>query len=455
MPASKYMPVEFSAIQINESKNIVISLNEVTRCHGITIKKSENITVSKCQVFSTIHGIFSDRGRNIKANYNWVEDSVKYGIFLYNGPDHEIGHNYVAWTGREGIGTNGNQCQNHYYHDNTIIHAGWTAINVEENFVKPGKLGTAKTRVENNLIVDTYYGIILMGNGVICDSNKIYYSSQDGIIIVNNPNAKNHKVKNNLIVGSAQNGIWISQKSSGHLISGNQIIQSHTAVNLEGENCKLVENRISRFMNGINSNVKQVEIVSNEIFQGRNGMSISRAQGGTKITGNHFHHVLVAMWMSDSEKVELTDNIFNNCPRLPQIRKSNNILFKKNKALYTSRGIGLRNTSDCIISENTFYSALCWFVWVEDGKNNKIEKNQIKDVLCQFNGGSAIRLKNAENNFVGSNIITNSKIGFQLEGKKCNGNTIEKNTLDNVSTPLLVEPKKDKEEMLKKNHILL
>lgn len=454
IPDSKYIPANFAAIRIGDSKNVSVANCKATRCNGIYVGGSQNVSVSKCQLFSTLYGIFSSGGGKIKANYNWVEDSIKYGVFLYNGPDNEIGHNYVAWTGREGIGTNGNRCQNHYYHDNTIIHTGWTAINVEENFVKPGKLGTAKTRVENNLVMDTYYGIILMGDGVICNGNKIYYSGQDGIIIVNNPNAKNHKVKNNLIIGSAQNGIWISQKSSGHLISGNRIIQSHTAIKLSGENCKIIENRISRFMYGIESGVKKMEIVGNEIFQGRNGMAISNTEK-SKINKNNFHHLLVVAWIKDSKNMEITENNCDYSGRMLQVRKSNNIFVGKNRFIHLPYGgIDLKNSKDCVISGNIFTDALVRCIGLEESASNKIEKNKIQNVYCQFNGAAVI-IKNAANNTVKNNTIEDSKVGFRLEGKKCVGNAIEKNTLDNVSEPLLAEPKKDKDEMLKKNSISL
>jgi parallel beta-helix repeat protein len=443
IPESLYSPSKFSGIKIGDSQNISIENCEVTKCKGIYIGGCKNISVSKCKVFSSIVGIFSSGGSDIKANYNWVEDAVKYGVFLYNGPNNEIGHNYVAWTGREGIGTHGTRCQNHYYHDNIVMHCGWTAINLEGI--------TDNSRIENNFVKDTYYGIILMGKNVITRNNKVFYSGQNGMILFSSENVKNHQITDNLIVGSAQDGIWLMDKTSGHSVKNNRVFMSYIGINNHSTGTEISGNQIRRFFFGIQSYKSGTIIKNNQIYQGRNGMRLDNSENDV-VEGNKFRYLCAGMYGKHISGTLIKNNSFTYVGQHLPISNGQKLNIIGNKFRHQAyMGIDLTDSSDNQITGNTFDNATTRSIRIIKGSGNVVKDNQISDVYAQFHGG-AVLLNDTKNNQITGNKFKNCTVGIRFKGLGSEGNQIKDNSFEDSAKPIFFGLKKSDKE-LDKNDI--
>ncbi|MCK5844171.1 MAG: right-handed parallel beta-helix repeat-containing protein, partial [Victivallales bacterium] len=315
VPDSAYSPNQLAGIRIANSRNVVVEHCELSKCQGIYIGGCVNVSVTDSRLISTVLGIFSSGGNHISALRNHVEDSVRYGIFLYNGPDNEIGWNYVAWTGREGIGTNGTRCQNHYYHDNLIEHCGWTAINLE---------GTCdNSKVVNNSVRDTFYGIILMGSNVLAKFNKVYYSGQDGFMVIGDK-TKNLILSDNLIVGSAQNGIWLMPGTSSHKVAENKILLSNYGIKNNASDTTITENYIERFFWAIETS-KPAKIAQNVFKQGKNGVNVTKGVIGATIEKNELSYLCIGTIVSGGDKTKIFGNKFIYVGQHVQLYGSKNL----------------------------------------------------------------------------------------------------------------------------------
>ena len=446
VPDSPYSPNKLAGIRIVNARNVVIEHCEVSRCKGIYIGGCVNVSVTDSKLFSTELGIFSSGGSHISALRNHVEDSVRYGIFLYNGPNNEIGWNYVAWTGREGIGTNGTRCQNHYYHDNLIEHCGWTAINLE---------GTCdNSRVINNSVRDTFYGIILMGKDVLAKSNKVYYSGQDGFIVLGGK-TKNLKLYDNLIVGSAQNGVWLMPKTSGHDIRNNKILLSYFGIKNNASNTTITENYIERFFWAVETN-HSAKIAHNVFKQGRNGVNVTKGVIGATIEKNEFSYLCIGSIVSGGDKTKIVGNKFIYVGQQVRLGGSKDLEITNNEFLHQAyAGVDMTNCNGVKLTDNVFRNATTRSIKIVGGENNTIENNKISDVQAQFHGG-AILLQKTKGNKVKDNTFKSCSIAVRFDGPGSTGNVIENNEFERTKKKLLLVKRKSDAPMdaKKKNAIM-
>lgn len=439
VPDSKYSPNKHCGIYIGNSHNITIENCEVTKCKGIYLGGCFFSQINNCKLISTIVGIMSSGGWNITADGNHVEDSVKYGVFLYNGPNMVISNNYVAWTGREGIGTNGTMCKNHYYHDNVIMHCGWTAVNLE------GVCDNSK--IERNFVKDTYYGIILMGKDVVTRDNKVFYSGQDGIILLG-AKVRNQQIIDNLIVGSAQNGIWLMNKTSNHLVENNRIYMSHVGIKNDSVGSRIVGNEIRRFFFGIESPRSNTVISNNKIYQGRNGMSISNSTNNS-IVGNQLRYLCAGIYTSKIDNTKIENNSFTYIGQPLCLRDMKDVTIKGNKLLHQAYlGIDLTNCTQVKIIDNSFDNATCRSIKVKGGSENRVSNNRISDVYAQFHGGGVL-LEDTRKNRITENTFNNCTVGIRFEGSGSKGNLIENNIFKGSDKNLFLAPKRSDKQLAK------
>ncbi|NOY74751.1 MAG: hypothetical protein GXP32_03045 [Kiritimatiellaeota bacterium] len=449
VPDSPYYPNKFAGIRIDNSRNVVIEHCELSKCRGIYIGGCVNVSVTDSRLFSTVLGIFSSGGSHISALRNHIEDSARYGIFLYNGPDMEIGWNYVAWTAREGIGTNGMRSQNHYYHDNLIEHCGWTAINLE---------GTCdKSKVINNSVRDTFYGIIIMGADVLAKSNKVYYSGQDGIMVTG-AKTRNLKLINNLVVGSARNGVWLMPGTSGHDIRDNKILLSYFGIKNNASDTVITENYIERFFRAVETS-ESARIAQNVFKQGRNGVNITDGVKTAVVEKNEFSYLCVGMIVKGNEGTRITKNKFIYVGRQVRLYDSKDLDITNNEFLHQAYlGVDLTNCRGVRLTDNFFSDATTRSIKITGGGGNTIKDNKISDVQAQFLGG-ALLLKNTKNNEIADNSFKRCAIAIRFDGGGSAGNVVKDNEFEATRKKLFFAkghsdaplPSKEKRTLLEKN----
>jgi nitrous oxidase accessory protein NosD len=384
--------------------------------------------VTDSRLLSTVLGVFSSGGSHISALRNHVEDSVRYGIFLYNGPDNEIGWNYVAWTGREGIGTNGTRCQNHYYHDNQIEHCGWTAVNLE---------GTCdKSRVERNSVRDTFYGVIIMGSDVQAKQNSVYYSGQDGFMVIGDK-TKNLVLSNNIIVGSAQNGIWLMPGTSGHKVIGNKILLSYYGVKNNSVGTSITENYIERFFWAVETS-ESARIAQNVFKQGRNGVSITDGVKNAVVEKNEFSYLCIGMILKGNTAARISKNKFIYVGQQLRLWNSKGVEISGNEFLHQAYlGVDLTDCEDVRVEDNVFCDATTRSIKISGGSANLIKDNDISDVQAQFLGG-AVLLKNTRKNKIVDNAFKTCSIAIRFDGGGSTGNILKNNTFESTKRKVFV-----------------
>ena len=267
-PLSPGTPADTWGLRIVDCENITVRYCQVSRCLGMNAYgKIKNIRFDHNYGFSCDRTIFTGGGSHISAKGNYVRDALQYGVFLYNGTDNTIEDCFVAWTGREGIGSHAN-CARGTYRNNVVMHTGWCGINVEAK--------AHDSIVEGNLVVDTHYGIILMGDRTICRNNQFFYCSQMGISVYSNKNhyTRDLVVENNLVVGCGQPGIDVMPQSSGVKITGNRVLQCANGIDARGPDITIAENKVHRYFNGIVVSGRGFKVTDNEVFGGRNGIIV-------------------------------------------------------------------------------------------------------------------------------------------------------------------------------------
>lgn len=395
------------------------------KCNGFYFGGCQFVKIEHCKLTSIINGIFSSGGSNIQALYNYVEDSQKYGIFLYNGPDHEIAFNYVAWTGREGIGTNGGNSYHHNYHDNVIHHCGWTAINLEINFRKNYSIKD-QSKVTNNLVAYTHYGIILMGTELICSDNKVFYSSQDGIMCLGK--STDAGIENNLICGSSSAGINIISGQK-YIVEKNRIYLSNTGIKCNISGLQVINNDFSQFFWAVQAEKGNALIENNTISQGRNGVFL---KGNANIVKNNsFQHLIISAIMRNGSATDFLNNKFTYVGDIVRFVRCKKCVFKGNKSQGINYGgLFLRNCEDCSVEKNTFENITAQTIQIIGGNSNIIKENVVKNFMGAF-GYGAVEFTDTSHNNIDNNSFDNCALVYRFKGQKNEGNICQKNTYHN------------------------
>ena len=422
IPIDENTPAKEWGIALSNCSGVIIKNCQVSRCRGIYagwLPTQKNIIFEKNYLFSTSKGIITQGGSHFIARGNYVRDSSEYGVFLWAGTDHITENNYVAWTGREGVGTNG-VAHRHLYQNNVILYSGWTAINVEgEN---------DDTVVRNNLVVDTHYGIILMGNRTLCENNKVFYSSQDGISIYGTNS--DMIVRNNLIVGSSKTGIVIPQGSRKAKIVSNKIWQSDTGIVVGGKETLVEKNDIYRFFIGISVSASNCVIRENSIYRGRNGIwleGIPKTEQGGIVSENYLHHLLAGVVAKRVKSAIFTDNKLESVGQPFPIDNSEELVIKNNKIIQLRyNGIVLYQSDRCNVEGNELITGVAEAITLNEGSSHIIKKNIIKNIRGEFSGGG-IRLISTKNNTITENSLENCAVGVVFDGKNNQNNTIDNN----------------------------
>ncbi len=436
-------PVQTPGISIKNSSNVRILNCESFGNDGIYIGGCKNVTVERCLLKSVINGIFSSGGGQIKALYNYVSDSVKYGVFLYNGPDAEIAHNYVEWTGREGIGTNGGNSFNHYYHDNVIMHCGWTAINLEVNF-RSDSTRPDNSRIENNLVGYSHYGIILMGKDLTCKNNKVFYSSQDGLLVLE---ASGLEIKNNIIVYAGLNGIDLLSGKNVK-IEDNLIFQTNQGIYSKIGGVKITGNEFQQFFTGVKSDNKigNLQVTKNRFGYGRNGVVLNG--DGNTVSENTFSHQIISASIGGDRNTVVGNN-FRHTGDVIRISGSGNIFSDNGCFNINYGGIMLHKASNTKITRNLVSNLTANVFIVNESKDNIFSGNAVGNSLNSFNNGTFDFTK-AESNTIDGNVFKNINLLIRFKDANSSGNIFEKNTYENVGKNIEDAFKASNPE--KKNH---
>ena len=419
-PANQYSPAPGFGISVIDSEGVIVRHCQVSRCFGIYGGGSalRRMLIEDCYVYSTSMGIMTSNGSLCVARGNYVVDSTKYGVFLYAGTYHTIDKNYVAWTGREGIGTNG-KATGAKYTNNVILHTGWTAINVEGD--------TDDFLVENNLVVDSHYGIILGGNRTVARKNQVFYGSQAGFWVFNCKEGLT--IEDNLIVGSGSTGIDISGTCENAKVIGNRVLQSGTGIVLSGRNATVENNDVMRFFFGVTVGTPGCTVKNNRIYNGRNLLMISDvSQPGTVISGNYAHHSIGGFSVKNSKGVTFTDNKLEAVGEGLPAFDCSDLIIKNNQFFQLAyTGLTLTNSTNCTVEGNRFTSGVTEAMRLTGGSSgNTVKDNTISDIRSEFSGGGLV-FKGAKGNTVTGNAFERCAVGIAWDGKENTGNVVKDN----------------------------
>jgi parallel beta-helix repeat protein len=419
-PADEYSPAPGFGISVIDSEDVVVRHCQVSRCFGIYGGGSalRRMLIEDCYVYSTSMGIMTSNGAFCVARGNYVVDSTKYGVFLYAGTNHTIDGNYVAWTGREGIGTNG-KANGAKYTNNVILHTGWTAVNVEGE--------TDDFLVEGNLVVDSHYGIILGGNRTVARKNQVFYGSQAGFWVFNCKEGLT--IEDNLIVGSGSTGLDISGTCENAKVIGNRVYQSGTGINVSGKNATVENNDVMRFFFGIAVGVPGCVVRNNQVYQGRNLMMISGVtEPGTVVSGNYLHHSIGGISIKNCKGVTVSDNKLEAVGEGLPACDSSDLIIKNNQFFQLAyTGLTLSNCTNCTVEGNRLTSGVTEAMRLADGsRGNTIKGNTISDIRSEFSGGGLV-IKGAKANTVTGNTFERCVVAIAWDGPDNADNVVKEN----------------------------
>lgn len=437
-PLNPGTPADTWGLLLVDCENTVVRHCQVSRCLGMHAKgKIKHIRFDHNYGFSCDRTIFSGGGSHISAKGNYVRDALQYGVFLYNGTDNTIEDCYVAWTGREGIGSHAN-CARGTYRRNVILHTGWTAINVEAH--------AHDSLVEGNLIVDTHYGIILMGNRTVCRNNRFFYCSQMGISVFSNKNHANRElvVEGNLVVGCGQPGIDVMPQSTGVTIVGNRVLQAEHGIDVRGPKATVKNNTVHRYFRGIVVSSTDFTVTGNRVFGGRNGIvvegpaspSSERPVPNGVITGNDMHHSIYGLSVKHAKGVVLADNTITSVGVAASAQFSSKLTVRRNVANRCSiNGIMLRNCTDCAVEANRVHTGVVTGIRIDGGHGHTVSGNSIADIMSRFWGGG-ITLRDTRGNRITKNTIERCPFGVAFYGKNNRDNVLTDNTYRDGKTKI-------------------
>ncbi len=447
VPINGNAPARAFGIAMENCEGIVISHCQISRCQGIGAYgvKTQNILFENNYVFSTTKGIMTNGVNYCIAKGNYITDSAEYGVFLYGGHDNVVENNYVNWTGREGIGTNGNSPRQ-TYKDNIILNTGWTAINLE---------GTVDNSiVKNNLIVNSYYGIILAGNKSICENNNVFYNSQMGIFAYGDD--ENMLIKNNLIVGSGQQGINVYSPGTKKVkIISNKVFLSDTGINVNGTGAIIEKNDISQFYWGITVSADACIIKENSIYRGRNAMDIANIPNTLKektiIEKNYLFDLLAGITIQGIKNVFVIDNKIKYVGQGISIYNGLNLTIRNNKFIQIPYlGIELSDSYNCLIIKNKLVNGTSIGITIEKGEKNIIRDNNIVNFLSESLGGGII-IKNTKDNIITDNRLEKCVVAVVFDGGKNQNNILRNNSY--VNNQLNIGTQEGAEKVKETNNI--
>lgn len=425
-PPNEFSPAPGFGISVIDSEDVIVRHCQVSRCFGIYGGGSalRRMLIEDCYVYSTSMGIMTSNGAYCVARGNYVLDSTKYGVFLYAGTNHTIDGNYVAWTGREGIGTNG-KANGARYTNNVILHTGWTAVNVEGE--------TDDFLVEGNLVVDSHYGIILGGNRTVARKNQVFYASQAGFWVFNSKEGLT--IEDNLIVGSGSTGIDISggqvHPCENARVIGNRVYQSGTGITISGKNATVENNDVMRFFFGISVGAPGCTVKNNRVYQGRNLMMISNiTEPGMVVSGNHLHHSIGGISVKTSKGVIITDNQLEAVGQGLPADDCSDLVIKNNQFFQLAyTGLTLSRCTGCTVEGNRFISGVTEAMRLTGGASgNTIQGNIISDIRSEFSGGGLV-IKGAKGNTVTGNRFERCGVAIAWDGKDNADNVVKENKL--------------------------
>ena len=414
-PRVDYAPATGNGIAVSDSDGVIIRNCQVSRCGGIVGGNATSLQILDCHVYSTRMGIFTGFGSKCTARGNYVHDSTRYGVFLWNGPEGVIDSNYVAWTGREGIGTNGD-ATGAKYTNNVILHTGWTAINVEGS--------TDDFLVEGNLVVDSHYGIILGGSRTVCRKNQVFYGSQAGIYAFNCKEGLT--IEDNLIVGSGGSGIDISGGTlacDNARVVRNRVYQSGTAINLVGKNAVAEGNDVYRFFHGISVNGPGCVVRGNTLYAGRNPLWVTGVtEPGTIVSDNTVHHCLEGVRITKSKGVTFAGNQFSANGIAFVVTDCGEITIRDTEARRIAYpGLTLTNSTGCMVENNRFLGTVMDAAHLEGGSSgNNLRGNTFSEVTADW-GTAALMIAGAKGNTITDNTFSHCSAAIAWDGKEQRG----------------------------------
>jgi len=426
-PASRFEPAPARGIELIDCVGTVVRRCEVSRCEGIFAggAGSRSIRFEQNYVFSCNRAIMSSGGSHFTATGNYTRDAMMYGVFFYNGPDHIIENNYIAWAGREGVGTNGKSARQ-IIRNNVILNTGWTAVNLEGD--------VDDSVVENNLLVDSHYGIIFMGNRSICRNNRIFFSNQSGIQThaggQKRGSTQDMQILDNLIVGFGEAGVKVREHINQTRVAGNRIHLGNAAIDVEALQSIVEDNDILRCLYGIQlrRGANDFLVQKNRIRSTRNGVDANGATGG-KILNNSFSHNIPSIRVSGGEDLVISGNQLRSVGSAIGVYRSRRTVVDDNKMLCVAYGnIRLRDSHDCLVKNNTMEVSTTWALQVWGGGGNTLRNNHIARMRGWFDTAAIVFSNGTSNNHVHDNRIENSSLGVTFWREKgFKNNVIENN----------------------------
>ncbi|MCF7854777.1 MAG: right-handed parallel beta-helix repeat-containing protein [Candidatus Pacebacteria bacterium] len=428
-PPTADTPARAYAFRLVDTQGTIVRHCRMSRCTGLYTggSASRGLLVENCHLYSTVKGIFTilGQGHNV-ARGNYVHDSVEYGVFLYGSSDNIIEDNYISWCGKEGIGTNG-KAPRQVYRRNVILGTGWTAINVEG--------ACDDSLVEDNLVVNSHYGIILMGERTRCQNNKVFYSTQVGLYIHTGPKDKPRPgiaIRDNLVVGSGDNGVWAREGNTDVSIVGNRVIQANIGVRVNSANTLVAENEVSRTFRGLQTDgVTGCVIQNNDFFHARYAVTVSGSAGGqTAVRGNRLHHSIGGIQVGGSKGVLIEDNTISAVGMGIRCGGSEALEIRKNRIrLAGYSGIRIGGSKDCVLEDNRLSNCRMRGIWLNDASGHQVRRNAVVDNASMM-GNAGLVLEKAQANVFEANEWRRCNLAILFKDEQCKENVFKNSVLE-------------------------
>ncbi len=401
--------------------------------NGFTIRNSGSI--------SGTSGVHVYRANFCNISRNIIEDNW-YGIWLQSCFSPKVAYNnftenqnaiYVDYSEAGSISSN-SFSRNSF----AVWFSGADTIDFQLNIVSQNDYAIWVTQSFNlsinaNWILDNTDGVLVYNNshtinltGNAISSNINYavflndctnsnitgnHVSSKGKETIYIQNSRYNNVTNNKVTSNGYGGVYLYQSDS-NTVSSNTVTEAKAAIAVYSS----VANSISR----------------NELFGNEQGIAATGAQLG-EVFENNITENSYGIQISNSRNVKISsNNMSRNTSEGIMVSTSLSIELFDNHVSGSVKGLTIQNSSDTIITRNTF--DMCEDgLRVEESRNNTITQN-----VFLLNSNYGLILSSSINNTLSSNFASNSTVGLCLE-KASDKNTIINNEVFNSIKGIYIE----------------
>lgn len=350
----------------------------------------------------------------IASNTVYVDDDNTQGPW-----DGTIEHPYKTING--GINNSDNGYTVYVY---SGIYEEYLEFNKSIKLIGEDCNSTIINGVESGIEASDIYGLKIYGF-TLNNSVDIHLYRVSGSIICNNilmrseiklSNSSFNQIKDNIIIDSYSEAIFIWYKSEYNIISKNILKECARGVMLLASgNNSIVDNVL--YGCGINVISSRCVISYNKIINmsGLNAIDI-HGSDNTIVSGNKILNMMnnIGITVSQSEKIIITNNSVINISGDGSVS-----------------GIMISNSDYAIINNNTIKnitaSVVAHGIYFSDSKYITVKDNIISNVKSNYNGSAIYLTDLVSQTTISKNILSNNSIGLHL-GVGCRYNKIYQNT---------------------------